>query len=123
MSEHDEQVALFRLLKMHEIQEPRFKAIYAVPNAGKRSIGAAQYMKAEGLKAGVWDVQISCASRGYNGMVIEMKYGSNGLTEAQKEWRKIYQTINYKTEVHRSAESAFNSICDYLNREDLKLGD
>jgi hypothetical protein len=51
MSEHAEQSAVFHWAKVREEQYPALKMMFAVPNAGKRSPGAAAYYLAEGLKS------------------------------------------------------------------------
>jgi hypothetical protein len=51
-TEHGEQVSLFIWAKSVERFYPDLKWLFAIPNAAKRSIPAAMYMKAEGLKRG-----------------------------------------------------------------------
>ena len=69
---------------------PELKMLYHVPNGGKRNPAEAARFKAMGVKAGVPDLCLPVPMNGYAGLYIEMKYGSNKPTAAQKEW--ILQT-------------------------------
>ena len=60
--------------------------IFAIPNGGKRNAKEAYFMKRTGVKAGVPDLCVPVAKKGYHGLYIEMKYGKNKPTEAQEEW-------------------------------------
>ena len=121
MSEHDEQVKLFQLIDYHAYQYMEFLAVFAVPNGGHRHKATAARLKAEGVKAGVWDVLCPVNNGEYNGLAIEMKYGKNGLTPEQEDWAERFEYIEWKTEVHYDGIEAFNAICDYLGRPDLKV--
>ncbi|MBI9113286.1 VRR-NUC domain-containing protein [Maridesulfovibrio ferrireducens] len=116
-SEHDEQVLLFQWAKLHERKWPELECLYAVPNAGKRSIRAAAYMKAEGLKSGVPDVFLPVSSGGYIGLVIEMKVGSNKPTENQNKWMERLQSQGHHVVVCYSFEDAKVVIEWYLRLE------
>ena len=86
--EHDHQVALFRWAAAAEHAFPELSRMHAVPNGGQRNILTAARIKAEGARAGVWDIFLPVARAGYHGMYIEMKAGKNKLTEAQ-EWFRV----------------------------------
>jgi hypothetical protein len=79
-SEHLTQVAYFSWARMH----PEAKRAYAVPNAAKRSMRLAAYMKAEGMRAGVLDVHLPIPRGDCAGLWIEFKAGSNDLTPEQQ---------------------------------------
>ena len=53
MNEHGEQSAVIEWAAMMANQYPALRNIFSIPNAGKRSIGAARFYRAEGLKAGI----------------------------------------------------------------------
>lgn len=67
--------------------------LFAVPNGGKRNAREAGRMKAEGVKAGVSDLLLPVARRGFHGLWIEMKaprpQGSRAesLTPSQHVWQ------------------------------------
>lgn len=117
MSEHDEQVALFQWADMHKAKVPALEMLYAIPNGGKRNIGTARKLKAEGVKAGVWDVSLDVPSRGFCGLKIEMKYGDNKLTDNQLHWKNLYEEWGYETAVCYSWLEAVDAIAHYLEYE------
>ena len=123
MSEHDEQVALFQILSMYEDKYPELKWIFAIPNGGKRHPATAVKMKAEGVKAGVWDIFVPVPSRNstihYCGLFIEMKYGNNKLTENQKAFHFLSMRY-YDFSVCYSAIEAAHAIGEYLDIQELK---
>lgn len=119
MSEHDEQVEVISWCKLNEGRYPDLEMIYAVPNAGKRSIGAAQYYIAEGLKSGVPDLCLPVPRQEpigtwHHGLYIEMKYGNNTPTDNQGEWIKKLQDQGYLVIIAYSAEEAIGIIESYL---------
>jgi len=52
-SEHEEQVALLDWASLMSNQWPELSLLFAVPNAGKRTHATANWLRAEGMKAGV----------------------------------------------------------------------
>jgi hypothetical protein len=60
------------------------KLLYAVPNGGDRNLRVARKLKAEGVLAGVADLCLPAARRGYHGLYIEMKSEEGTATEEQK---------------------------------------
>ena len=123
MSEHDQQVYVIQWCQMHETQYPELSMIFAVPNAGKRSIGAARYYLAEGLKSGVPDIILPIPRDSdfiedeHPGLAIEMKDGKNKTTDNQKWWLERLTHYGWKTLVAYSADEAINAIKKYLNME------
>jgi hypothetical protein len=122
MSEHDSQVAVIQWAYIHEVRYPELAMLFAVPNAGKRSIGAARYYLAEGLKSGVPDLILPVPAiehrveieQEWTGLVIEMKDGKNKTTENQDWWLQHLAHYGWKAAVHYSANAAIKEICDYL---------
>ena len=64
---------------------PELKMLYHVPNGGKRNPTEAARFKAMGVKAGVPDLCLPVPMNGYAGLYIDMKYGNNKPTAAQKQ--------------------------------------
>jgi hypothetical protein len=62
----------------------RTRPPYAVPNGGYRNIYVARKLKAEGVKAGVADLCLPAARRGYHGLYLEMKSEEGVATKEQK---------------------------------------
>lgn len=118
MSEHQEQVALFDFIRLHEERFPVLKTVFSIPNGGHRHIKVAKKMKAEGVLAGVWDVFVPVPMDEYCGMFIEMKFGKNKLSENQEQFRENIGKV-YKWEVCYSWLEAAKAIVGYL---DLPIG-
>lgn len=77
-------------------------------NGGKRHITTAIRLKRMGLKAGVWDYYFRKA--GLPTHWIEMKYGKNGLTKEQTEWREELSAMGDTFAIHYSAEDALRDL-------------
>lgn len=124
MTEHDNQVAVVSWAHYNDERYPALKLLFAVPNAGKRSIGAARFYLAEGLKSGVPDLWLPVPHEEdfvwneYCGLVIEMKFGNNKTTENQDWWLQNLASVGWKTAVHYSAESAIEELKRYLGIEE-----
>jgi hypothetical protein len=121
MSEHDEQVALFQWKETMQSRYPELAMLYAVPNGGHRHKVVAAKMKAEGVQAGVLDVNLDVARGPYHGLRGEMKFGKNTTTTAQDDWIYRYELYGYKTGVWYSWLEAARAICDYLGIYDEAL--
>jgi hypothetical protein len=115
MSEHDSQVAVIQWCQLYEAQFPALAMIFAVPNAGKRSIGAARYYLMEGLKSGVPDLLLCWSIKPCHGLAIEMKDGDNKVTPNQKKWLHNFVSAGWKIAVCYSADEAVEVIGRYLN--------
>lgn len=111
MGEHEEQVTLFSWAKYRE----ELRWMFAIPNGGLRHKSVAMKMKAEGVKAGIWDIFLPLPRGEYHGLFIEMKYKMNKLTPSQKEFGQYIEEAGYKAEVAYSWEQAKNIIEEYLN--------
>lgn len=116
--ETTEQIKLFNWAKSYEDIIPELKLLYHVPNEGKRSQAGGQILKAAGLKAGVPDVCLPVARRGFNSLYIEMKYGNNKPTKAQKEFMDALKGEGAKVAVCYSTEEAREMIRWYLSPAD-----
>ena len=83
--EHTEQVALFKWAAANIAKYPQLKFMFAIPNGGKRNIQTARKLKAEGVKPGIPDIFLPVPKYHQHGLFIEMKFGKNKQTPAQKE--------------------------------------
>jgi len=127
MSEHTEQVAVFEWAALMSNRYPALQLLFAIPNAGKRSYGAAAWMKQEGLKRGVPDLFLPTIGDEFgeyedyyhaNGLFIEMKYGKNKPTEEQLWWIEALREEGYWAEACYSADEAIAVIKEYLGIEE-----
>ena len=109
-SEHQIQAALFKwLAAVH----PKVVA-YAIPNAARRSMAQAAYLKAEGLRAGMPDVVIATARGGYHGMYLELKTQKGKLFESQTEMLTRLANEGYASAVAYGLDDAIFLITKYV---------
>jgi hypothetical protein len=97
-SEHLEQV---RLVSWFRRQYPDTR-ILAIPNGGIRSASQGASLKAEGVSAGVPDLQIPAWS-----LWVEMKRSTGGtVSPAQKDWIAYLESIGHTVIVGMGFEDA-----------------
>jgi len=118
MSEHDEQVALFKWARVGINTYPELLNMFAIPNGGKRDKAVAGKLKAEGVKAGVPDIFLAVPNHKHHGLFIEMKHGRNKLTDEQKAWKEKLEIENFKHVVCYSWVKASEEIKKYLEHRD-----
>ncbi len=117
MSEHEEQVALFRWAALNETKYPALRNLFAIPNGGLRNKFVAVKLKREGVKPGVPDTMFAHPSGGHNGLFIEMKFGKNKPSPNQREWIERLTKANYKCIVCYGWEEARDEILNYLGEK------
>lgn len=121
--EHQEQCALFEWAATMEGRLPELRLLFAVPNGGARHPAVAAKMKAEGCRAGVWDVFLPCPqSGGYAGLWLEMKAGANYLTDAQLEWQRAMIDQGYACYICYDWQIAARQIVRYLDEDPKEYG-
>jgi hypothetical protein len=122
-SEHAQQTALFCWAAMPTIQRlyPELKFMFAIPNGGERNKIVAGNLKAEGVRAGVWDIFLPIPVRLSHGMFIEMKVDNNGLTAEQKTFGLFILANHYETAVCYNWQDAVRAIVQYLGARDSKI--
>lgn len=111
--EHDLQVACVRWFRLqyHELA----LCLFAIPNGGtRRNAREGARLKAEGVTAGVADLELIIPSPPYNGLFIEMKVGRNKPTAEQVKFAKEATKRGYRYEVVRSLDQFINIVQDYL---------
>lgn len=113
-SEHDEQCALFDWAAITSIDHPELLWMFSIPNGGLRNKAVAAKLKAEGVKAGVFDIFLPAARLGYHGLFIEMKVGKNTLTGNQRAFRHFMELRGYRCAVCYGWEAAASEIRLYL---------
>ena len=119
MTEHQEQCALFSLLRRYHRKYPVLRNVFAIPNGGQRHPAVGAKLKAEGVLAGVWDIFTAVPVDGYSGLWIEMKVKPNRLTKSQERFRERVGN-GYKWEVCYSWIEAANAIGEYLGIRELE---
>lgn len=115
MTEHEEQVALMRLVEMHLGRWPELGMLYAIPNGGDRHPAVAAKLRAEGVKAGVPDLCLPVPRGDHHGLYVEMKRQRRSQTSAeQKAWIAALKALGYRAEVCKGAAEAWDVIREYV---------
>lgn len=112
-----EQCALFEWVDWHVGQYPDLALLYAVPNGGLRNKVIAAQLKRSGTRAGVPDVCLCVARKGWHGLFIELKYGRNPATPEQLEWLARLTEQGYLAVCVVGWQAAMKVIEDYLGIE------
>lgn len=111
--EHAAQVALFARIDAHPVlsQLP----IYAIPNwIGPRTARHGAFLKAEGRRAGVLDINVDVARGGHHGLRVEMKIKPNRLSDDQRVWIERLTAQGYLALVCWSTDEAWDAMLEYL---------
>jgi len=96
--ESQTQIAYFVILALAESKYPQLKWVHASMNgASASSKAAAAQRKRQGQKAGVADIFIPVARRGYHGCWIELKIKPNKLSESQIAFLAEMKANGYDT--------------------------
>lgn len=116
-SESVEQQNLFRWAAVSAaVRWPKeMRMLYHVPNEGKRSRANGARLKAEGLRAGVPDINLDVARGEYHGLRIEMKRRRGGrVSPEQAAWLEALREQGYAAIVAYGWEEAADAIEKYL---------
>ena len=116
-TESAHQQALFAWAALHAKDYPSLNLLHAIPNGGKRDKVTAGRMKAEGARAGVWDIFLPIPMHNYHGLYIEMKVGSNKLTREQQWFREQVNFQGFHAYVCYSWKEAARMLIIYLRME------
>lgn len=90
--------------------------MFHVPNGGKRDKLTAAKLKAEGVKAGIPDIELPVGRGGYLGLFVEMKVGNNKTSAYQDKWIDNLKKQGYKTAICYGWEEASKVIEEYLSQ-------
>ncbi len=118
--EHIEQVKVIKWWRDHcaDYGLPEF-ALFAIPNAGKRSLHVGESMRAEGLRKGAPDLMLAARSKyqsGHFALFMEMKPLKGGTWEPeQQEFCRHLESHGYLYYVCKGAPMAIEMIVKYLS--------
>src|SRR5215510_7527484 len=112
------QVALIKWVREVKEAYPVLKLLYAVPNGGDRNLRVARKLKAEGVLAGVADLCLPAARRGYHGLYLEMKSEDGGATKEQKEFLRGVSGEGYCAVIAQGVDEAKSTLEWYLGATD-----
>lgn len=122
MTEHDEQVVVFRWAQMQEAVCPELRLLHAIPNGGKRDKAVAARLRDEGVKPGVPDICLPVPRWTYHALYIELKrraikgvQSAGRPTDAQKTWQAELSKHGYMACVCYGAEEAIRVIKRYVS--------
>ena len=123
-TEHDEQADLFQWARLMENKIPELATLFSIPNGGQRHPAVAAKMKAEGVKAGVWDCFMATPRGADHGLWLELKIRPNKLTPAQEVWGHTMRAAGHRCVVCFSWIEAARAVCAYLGvrPEDFGVG-
>lgn len=113
-NEHAEQVALMAWARLHEHRMPGLALLFAIPNGGRRDAVTGARLKAEGVRAGVPDLFLPVARRGFHGLFIELKAPGGGASPEQRGWIARLRQAGYSAEVCCGWEAAALTLTHYL---------
>ena len=115
--ESDEQQALFQWAKLAQGQHPELSLLHSIPNGGKRNVREASRLKKEGALAGVSDIFLPVARKGFHGLYIELKIKGGKLSDNQKWWTEETSKQGYYSTVCFGWIEASEVIKGYLGSE------
>jgi hypothetical protein len=119
VTEHGEQESLIAKCHLHYAEHPELRLLFAIPNGGLRDKRTAAKLKAEGVRAGVPDLCLPIARKGYHALYIEMKTHTGRESHEQFHWRATLNFHGNLAVVCHGQEEAWNCIMDYLSEVKL----
>ena len=120
ISEHEHQCAVIKWAQdQHNLgRMPGINLLFAIPNGGLRGKGTAGKLRAEGVLAGVSDLFLPVARRGFHGLFLEMKSETGKPTELQMEFQLAVEDQGYCASVAFSASDAITILEWYYAETD-----
>jgi len=112
--ERPHQVALIKWVRVVEDAYPVLKLLYAVPNGGDRNLRVARKLKAEGVMAGVADLCLPAARRGYHGLYLELKSEEGVATKEQKAFLRGVLEEGYCAVIAHGFDEARSALEWYI---------
>lgn len=117
-TEEQEQKAFCQWCLMESNKYKGLDLIYAIPNGGSRNQIEARNLKLTGVKAGVPDLFLPVAKKGYHGLFIEMKRQKGGrLSDYQKWWLEKLTEQGYATAVCKGLDEAIKTVEEYYKED------
>lgn len=119
--EHDIQTGFIELVRLHEVRYPGLLLGHAIPNGGGRGKAQAGMLKAEGVRAGVWDWHLPVAGSSpdfdhpWRGLWIEFKSRTGRLSELQRYFGERMQGQDHVCVVARDFATAWSLTQAYLH--------
>ena len=108
-----EQAKVIAWARANERNYPYLQLLHCSLNGVKMTKAQAGRAIAQGMLSGVPDLFLPVPKNGYHGLFIEMKYGSNKVTENQEKFLQNAANVGYSVVVCYSANEAIKRIEDY----------
>ena len=108
-----EQAKVIAWARANERNYPYLWMLHSSLNGVKMTKAQAGRAIAQGMLSGVPDLFLPVPKNGYHGLFIEMKYGSNKVTENQEKFLQNAANVGYAVSVCYSANEAIKRIEDY----------
>ena len=87
--------------------------IWHTPNGGARSKSTANFLKLEGVLAGVPDLFIAHVTKKYAGLFVELKSGKNSTSKQQKILIEQLRKAGYRVEVVKTEKDFLDLVQEY----------
>lgn len=114
-TESEEQQALFEWAALQYGKYPELRALYHIPNEGKRSKAVGARLKKEGMKDGVSDNCLPVKRGQYGSLYIELKrIKGSKVSPEQREWIELMQKVGNAAYICYGWEEAAKKIVEYL---------
>lgn len=102
-------------VKWFRLQYPQYYYnLFAIANGGKRDAITGAILKAEGVVAGVADMLLLVARKGFHGVGIEFKIDKNTQTEEQKKFEIAIKKEGFDYVIIKDFDTFYNIINSYL---------
>lgn len=112
-SAHQQQVVEWARWASRSAKYPMLEMLHCSLNGVKLSKSQAGIAKGQGMLSGVPDLFLPVPRGKYHGLYIEMKHGSNTLTDNQKKFLQNAANVGFAVSVCYSAQEAIKRIEDY----------
>lgn len=112
-SAHQQQVIAWARWASRSAKYPMLDMLHCSLNGVKLSKSQAGIAKGQGMLSGVPDLFLPVPRGKYHGLYIEMKHGTNTLTDNQKKFLQNAANVGYAVSVCYSASEAIKRIEDY----------
>jgi len=112
--EHDECVAIIRMIRLHTSTYPPLAWFFHI-DSGRATRAQGARKKAEGVIPGIPDYCLPYASSGFHGLYLEMKAPGKKPTKQQKKAMAYLQGAGYAVAWFDDWREAWTYIIDYLD--------
>jgi len=119
ISEHDTQRSVVQWCALARTRYPMLAWLYAIPNAGKRSLGAYAHMRAEGLRPGIPDLCVPAPVGAFGAGYIEHKAKDNKPSDAQMSAMRALAHMGNAVTVSYSFEKSRQWLVAYACGADI----